>query len=69
MIVAAQIPDGYIVAFLGAGLPAVLLLMAWIVRELNRTSARLDVMDLREKQNATDVEDHERRLRHLEGIG
>jgi len=68
VIVGAQIPDGYLVAFLSAGLPAVLLLMAWIVRELNRTSARLDVMDLREKQCASDVEDHEARLRHLEGI-
>lgn len=65
-MVAAEIPDGYLVAFLSAGLPAVLLLMAWIVRELNRTSSRLDVMDLRESERSQDVNDHEERLRALE---
>lgn len=65
-MLAAEIPDGYLVAFLSAGLPAVLLLMAWIVRELNRTSSRLDVMDLRESERSHDVNDHEERLRALE---
>jgi hypothetical protein len=68
-VLAAEIPDGYLVAFLSAGLPAVLLLMAWIVRELNRTSSRLDVMDQREKDRQEDVRDHESRLRHLERVG
>lgn len=64
---ATEIPDAYLVVFFAAGLPAVLALMAWIVRELYRTSSVTDRLLERDAQRREELEDHEGRLRRLEG--
>lgn len=65
----AEIPDGYLIAVAPIFVTSVLGLLAWIVREMFRTTARLDALDARDREREKDLGDHEQRIRHLEGVG
>ena len=54
------VPTALVIALVAVTLPLVIALLAWIVRELARTSSVLTKLEERS-------EDHERRLTRLEG--
>lgn len=49
-MLAASIPDGYLIAMMAVSLPATIALMAWIVRELSRISTQSAVLEARQDQ-------------------
>lgn len=61
-VLAAEIPDAYLVAVLVATLS----LIAWIVRELSRISRANGISEIVTAHLEKRVNDHEERLRDLE---
>lgn len=56
---AANIPDGYLIALVPIFVTAILALLVWIVKELNRVSVQ-------NARNEEAISDHERRISGLE---
>lgn len=66
MILAAEIPDGYLVAVIPVFVVAILGLFTWLVREMFRVTGVLDRLLSDDEERDKKLADHETRLRAAE---
>ena len=63
---AASIPDSYLVAIIGAGLPAALLVAAWVFNRIGNHERDIAVLKEKDDVRRHDIADLENQVRDLE---